>query len=169
MSLFERLAARNFPDPGLSRRTLLQVGAAAGGGLLVGFLAPVGGAEGQEDVPKGGFAPNAFIRIDPASNVTLVMPQVEMGQGTYTSISMILAEELDADWSKVSFEHAPPNDALYANPMLRPAGDRQLQLHPRLLDAAAQGRGRRADNAGRGRGDRLGRRRRPPAAPKPAR
>ena len=64
------------------------------------------------------FAPNAFIRIDRQGEVTLIMPQVEMGQGTYTSISMILAEELDADWSKVRVEHAPPDEKLYANPML---------------------------------------------------
>ena len=107
-----------FDEPSVSanpsRRALLQVGAAAGGGLLLGFLAPVGKAAG----PGSGFAPNAFIRIDPAGKVTLIMPQVEMGQGTYTSISMILAEELDADWSQVAFDHAPPSDALYANPVL---------------------------------------------------
>ena len=116
MSLFDRIAADAAPD--LSRRTLLQAGAAAGGALLVGFLAPLGTAAGKGDAPSKGFAPNAFIRIDPAGQVTLVMPQVEMGQGTYTSISMILAEELDADWSKVVLEHAPPNEALYANPVL---------------------------------------------------
>src|SRR5437899_4803192 len=105
------------PDPPAldfkpSRRALLQVGAAVGGGLLVGFLAPAEAA-----APGGsGFAPNAFIRIDQAGNVTLIMPQVEMGQGTYTSISMILAEELDADWAKVTADHAPPSDALYGNP-----------------------------------------------------
>jgi len=66
----------------------------------------------------GEYAPNAFIRIDRQGNVTLVMPQVEMGQGVYTSISMILAEELDADWTKVKTEHAPPDEAHYANPML---------------------------------------------------
>ena len=116
MSLFDRIAA---DAPDFSRRTLLQAGAAAGGALLVGFLAPLGAAVGKAgDAPAKGFAPNAFIRIDPAGQVTLVMPQVEMGQGTYTSISMILAEELDADWSKVALEHAPPNEALYANPVL---------------------------------------------------
>src|SRR6185437_137207 len=46
----------------------------------------------------------------------LVMPQVEMGQGVYTAIPMILAEELDADYSKIVLEHAPPNDKLYGNP-----------------------------------------------------
>ena len=66
---------------------------------------------------KGTFAPNAFIRIDPTGKVTLVMPQVEMGQGVYTAIAMILAEELDADFSRVVLEHAPPNDKLYGNPI----------------------------------------------------
>ena len=105
--------------PVLSRRTLLQVGAAVGGGLIVGFIAPGGMA--AEPAATGsapaGFAPNAFIRIDRAGKITLVMPQVEMGQGVYTSISMILAEELDADWRQVSYEHAPPSDALYGNPV----------------------------------------------------
>src|ERR1700741_4778186 len=100
--------------PTLSRPTLRQGGAAVGGGLLVGFLAP-GGEAAEPQV--SGFAPNGFIRIDPAGKTTLVMPQVEMGQGTYTSISMILAEELDADWKQVAVEHAPPNDALYGNPV----------------------------------------------------
>ncbi len=117
MALFDRLSDETGPQPGPSRRALLQVAAAAGGGLLVGFLAPVGtAAERGADASARGFAPNAFIRIDPSGKITLVMPQVEMGQGTYTSISMILAEELDADWAQVGFEHAPPNDALYANP-----------------------------------------------------
>jgi isoquinoline 1-oxidoreductase beta subunit len=116
--MVDKLAAPDRPLANPSRRVLLQVGAAAGGGLLVGFLAPVGKAAGlDDDAPAGGFAPNAFIRIDRSGKVTLIMPQVEMGQGTYTSISMILAEELDADWSRVAVAHAPPNDALYANPI----------------------------------------------------
>ena len=74
--------------------------------------------EQPPDIPAGQFAPNAFIRIDHAGKITLIMPQVEMGQGTYTSISMILAEELDADWSRVRVEHAPADEKLYANPDL---------------------------------------------------
>src|ERR1019366_4650094 len=69
-------------------------------------------------IEPGPFSPNAFIRIDSAGKTTLVMPQVEMGQGVFTSISMILAEELDADWNNVAVEAAPPNEKLYANPML---------------------------------------------------
>jgi isoquinoline 1-oxidoreductase subunit beta len=68
-------------------------------------------------VTAGKFAPNAFIRIEETGRTTLIMPQVEMGQGVYTSIAMVLAEELDADFSKVALLHAPPDDKLYANPV----------------------------------------------------
>src|SRR6267154_4432357 len=61
------------------------------------------------------FAPNAFIRIDPKNVVTLVMPMVEMGQGIYTAMAMLLAEELEVGLEQVRLEHAPPDDALYAN------------------------------------------------------
>ncbi|MDB5583815.1 MAG: Aldehyde dehydrogenase, partial [Bradyrhizobium sp.] len=104
-------------SPAFSRRSLLQIGAVLGGGLIVGFVAPGLEAATPASGAVSGFAPNAFIRIDPAGKITLVMPQVEMGQGTYTSISMILAEELDAAWDHVTFEHAPPSDALYGNPV----------------------------------------------------
>src|SRR5258705_2651589 len=68
------------------------------------------------DDTTGKFAPNAFIRIDTAGKTTLVMPQVEMGQGIYTGVAMVLAEELDADLKQVTLEHAPANEKLYANP-----------------------------------------------------
>src|SRR6266850_175374 len=103
---------------GMSRRTLLTSGLA--GGLLLAFHVPVHAATEPVQPPDdtaGKFAPNAFIRIDHSGKTTLVMPQVEMGQGTYTSISMILAEELDADFAHVAVEHAPPSDKLYANPI----------------------------------------------------
>src|SRR5277367_6693646 len=98
---------------GPSRRSLLRGATAAA--FVLGFYAPFGVVAAIEG---GGYAPNAFIRIDRQGDVTLIMPQVEMGQGVYTSISMILAEELDADWSRVRVEHAPPDEKLYANPML---------------------------------------------------
>ena len=60
---------------------------------------------------------NAFIRIDETGKTTLVIPQAEMGQGVYTAIAMILAEELDADLAQVVLEHAPPSDKLYGNPI----------------------------------------------------
>jgi isoquinoline 1-oxidoreductase beta subunit len=101
------------PDAALSRRGFLQAGLAVGGTLVVGFHLPL--ARGAQP-GKSVFAPNAFIRIDPHGKVALIMPQVEMGQGIYTSVAMILAEELDADFDQVSLEAAPPNDKLYGNP-----------------------------------------------------
>ena len=107
---------RAAPIAAPSRRNLLAGGLA--GSMLLAFHLPVRAADAPVQKPDadGTFAPNAFIRIDGAGKTTLVMPQVEMGQGTYTSIPMILAEELDADFSKVVLEHAPPNDKLYGNP-----------------------------------------------------
>ena len=65
-----------------------------------------------------GFAPNAFIRIGSDGQIVLTMPYAEMGQGTYTAIPMLIAEELDVDLNQVRLEHAPPNERLYANPLL---------------------------------------------------
>jgi isoquinoline 1-oxidoreductase subunit beta len=101
-----------------SRRILLKGGLAAG--FTFAFHLPLRAANEPEQLPDatdGKFAPNAFIRIDHSGKTTLVMPQVEMGQGVYTAIAMILAEELDADYAKVVLEHAPPNDKLYGNPI----------------------------------------------------
>ena len=64
------------------------------------------------------FTPNAFIRIGSDGQIVLTMPYVEMGQGTYTSIPMLIAEELDVNLKQVRLTHAPPNENLYANPML---------------------------------------------------
>ena len=101
-----------------SRRGLLKGGLAAG--FVFTFHLPLRAANEPEqsaDTTAGQFAPNAFIRIDHSGKTTLVMPQVEMGQGVYTAIAMILAEELDADYAKVALEHAPPDDKLYGNPI----------------------------------------------------
>ena len=102
---------------GMSRRGLLTGGLA--GGFLLAFHLPVRAANEPvqpPDVTDGKFAPNAFIRIDATGHTTLVMPQVEMGQGVYTAVAMILAEELDADPKQLTLQHAPPNDKLYGNP-----------------------------------------------------
>jgi isoquinoline 1-oxidoreductase beta subunit len=102
----------------VSRRALLSAGVA--GGFVLGFHLPVRAFNEPAQPPDetaGKLAPNALIRIDPSGKTTLVMPQVEMGQGVYTSLPMILAEELDADFSRVALEHAPPSDKLYGNPV----------------------------------------------------
>jgi isoquinoline 1-oxidoreductase beta subunit len=116
----------------VSRRDMLSGGLA--GGFLLAFHLPVRATDDEPaqspdnpaqppdnavqppDKSDVKFEPNAFIRIDGADKTTLIMPQVEMGQGVYTAVAMILAEELDADFSKVVLEHAPPNDQLYGNP-----------------------------------------------------
>ncbi len=97
-------------ESGLSRRELLKAGAA--GTFLLAFRLPVARADAAV------FAPDAFIRVTGDGKVTLIMPQVEMGQGVYTATAMILAEELDADLEQVRLEAAPPNEKLYANPIL---------------------------------------------------
>jgi len=94
----------------VSRRTFLETSAAVGGGLLLGFTLP---SLKQSDL----FAPNAFVRIDRDGRVTLIMHKVEMGQGTYTSMPMLLAEELEVELSQVHLEHAPADDARYAEPL----------------------------------------------------
>jgi len=99
----------------LSRRTFLATSAAAGGGLMLNLSLPLGRSEAA---PSESFVPNAFIRVGSDGQVVLTMPYVEMGQGTYTSIPMLIAEELDVSLKQVRLEHAPPNEKLYANPML---------------------------------------------------
>jgi isoquinoline 1-oxidoreductase beta subunit len=116
------LDAQNSGRSSTSRRAFLK-----GSGLLLGF-ALVGGTTSSvfaasasqvtEVEVTAPFAPNGFIRIDPKGTVTLIMPMVEMGQGTYTSLAMLLAEELEVDLDQVQVQHAPPNDALYANSIL---------------------------------------------------
>jgi len=101
----------------LSRRSFLQVGAAASGGLVLSLSLPLPDSE-AEAAEAGSFVPNAFIRIDSDGQIVLTMPYVEMGQGTYTSIPMLIAEELEVDLKQVQVEHAPPNEKLYANPLL---------------------------------------------------
>ena len=93
--ILDRIAHR-FADPesssanDLSRRRFLQAGAAAGGGLMLSLSFPFANSE-AEAAEAGGFAPNAFIRIDSDGQIVLTMPYVEMGQGDYTAIPMLIA------------------------------------------------------------------------------
>ena len=100
---------------GFSRRGFLKAGGAAGGGLMLSLSMPF--ADDKTNAADA-FVPIAFIRIDRDGQIFLTMPYVEMGQGTYTSISMLIAEELEVDLKQVQPEHAPPNEKLYANPLL---------------------------------------------------
>jgi len=96
-----------------SRRGFLKI--SASGALLLGFGLP---AQGESAAGSARFAPNAYLRVDRAGKVAFVMPHIEMGQGTHTSLPMLIAEELEVDIGKVALEHAPADDKVYANPLL---------------------------------------------------
>jgi isoquinoline 1-oxidoreductase subunit beta len=106
--------------PSHSRRDFLKltVSAAVGGGLLLAFGLPASAEVSDELTTDAPFAPNAFLRIDRSGKVTFVNPYIEMGQGTYTSIPMLIAEELEVDVNKVVVEHSPPDDKVYVNPLI---------------------------------------------------
>ena len=93
-----------------SRRAFLKASAAVSASLVVGFSMPLGMRKAfAQDAAKqpAQVPPNAFVRIAPDNTVTVLIKHSEMGQGVWTSIPMVLADELDADWSKVKVEHAP--------------------------------------------------------------
>ena len=88
----------------ISRRDFLKISALAGGGLILGFHLPFGAYEAEA---AGQVPPNAFIRIAPDDTVTVIVNHSEMGEGTYTSLPMLAAEELEADWTKIRVAPAP--------------------------------------------------------------
>ncbi|MBL8628161.1 MAG: xanthine dehydrogenase family protein molybdopterin-binding subunit [Rhodospirillaceae bacterium] len=98
----------DIPDANVSRRTLMTTTAAASGGLLLGFALPSLTAEDKlmAAVPKATDI-NAFVRIDPDNTITVLTGKTEMGQGNLTGIAMLVAEELEADWSAIKVETAP--------------------------------------------------------------
>jgi isoquinoline 1-oxidoreductase beta subunit len=101
---------------GIDRRGFLKFSALAGGGLLLGFYASnASAADAMVGQPSAAtladFSPNVFVRISPDGTVTIVAHKPEMGQGVLTSIPMILAEELDADWKSVKLDPLPPTFA----------------------------------------------------------
>jgi isoquinoline 1-oxidoreductase beta subunit len=100
-----------------SRRKFLQTTALMGGGLIIGFHLPAFAKKLRNAaIPAAeNFAPNAFVRIGKDNMITVIVNHSEMGQGAYTSLPMIIADELDADWSKVKFEAAPV-DPVYNHP-----------------------------------------------------
>ncbi|HEY2020042.1 xanthine dehydrogenase family protein molybdopterin-binding subunit [Paraburkholderia sp.] len=100
-----------------SRRTFLKAaGSIAAVGLTVGFeWAGTGRRALAATMPEATFAPNAFLRVAPDNSVTVIAKHVEMGQGAYTGIATIVAEELDANWQDVRVESAPADAKRYAN------------------------------------------------------
>jgi isoquinoline 1-oxidoreductase beta subunit len=100
----------------VSRRDFLK----ASGGLALGVylpqsLAQSGPGKTLAAGASGAFAPNAFIRIGRDNSVTVIVKHLEMGQGTYTGLPTLVAEELDADWSQIRAEGAPADAKRYNN------------------------------------------------------
>jgi len=93
-----------------NRRQFLKGSAAVG--LVIGFHIPVRGAAAATDAE---FVPNAFLRIAPDNTVTVICKHIEFGQGPYTGIATILADEIDADWNQIRVESAPADAEKYAN------------------------------------------------------
>ena len=102
-------------DSEIPRRDFLKLSVAASGGLLIGFYLPSALAQPHAATT---FAPNAFVRIGTDEQVTIIVNHSEMGQGVYTALPMILADELDADWTKVRFQPAPVDPA-YNHPVFK--------------------------------------------------
>src|SRR5580700_2549363 len=98
----------------VNRRSFLRVTSLAGGGVLLGLYIKPPKASAQFG-PAAPPVPNNYIKIDPDGTVTIMAKDPEIGQGVKTMLPMMIAEELDADWSKVRVEQADLNDGLYGN------------------------------------------------------
>jgi isoquinoline 1-oxidoreductase beta subunit len=96
----------------MERRAFLQTAGTVGAGLVIGFRIPTR----RDQQTAGPFAPNAWLRIAPDDSVMVIVDRSEMGQGVTTALPMLLAEELEADWTKVQIEFAPADKA-YINPL----------------------------------------------------
>jgi isoquinoline 1-oxidoreductase subunit beta len=112
-----RVAFKAENDLNLNRRSFLRVSAAAAGGLLVSlyFDLPAAMQEGRQTPPPKVYPPDAFVHIRPDGKIVIQVNRLEFGQGVHTSLPMILADEMDADWSQVEAQLAPAADA-YKDP-----------------------------------------------------
>src|SRR5882762_6154063 len=113
-----RVALKTDNDLNLNRRSFLSVSAAAAGGLLVSLYLdlPVSAQEGRPAPPPKIYPPDAFVHIRPDGKILITVNRLEFGQGVQTSLPMILADEMDADWSQVIAELAPAAD-VYKDPV----------------------------------------------------
>jgi isoquinoline 1-oxidoreductase beta subunit len=117
----------------LSRREFVVVGAAAGAGLVIGFYLPHGSPTGAT------FSPNAFVKVASDGKITIVVARSEMGQGVHTSLPMILAEELEADWKQITIEQAGANPTLYGDQQTGSSASLRISWDPlRKAGAAAR-------------------------------
>ena len=141
----------------VTRRHFLKVTAAAGGGLLIGFHIPEALAATVQPkpwtTPPQGAEINAWLAIDAEGNVTIRVPHTEMGQGALTAVSMMIAEELDVDWTRVRAVFADPNRHLRNNneyTSMNTSGSAVVRRqHPHIMQAGASARERLKEAAAR--------------------
>jgi isoquinoline 1-oxidoreductase beta subunit len=99
----------------LNRRDFIKAGAATGAVLSIGFTLPGCAPREEAGAPGASMAPNAFVRITGDGTVTVISKHLEMGQGSYTGLATLVADELDADWGKIRVEGAPADVSRYNN------------------------------------------------------
>jgi isoquinoline 1-oxidoreductase subunit beta len=136
--MLDAAASRSAVDPTLNRRSFLKLAGIAGGGLALAFYIGDRATALAEDGDRG-FVPNAFLRIAPDGTIVIYSKGPEIGQGIKTSFPMIIAEELDADWSKVRVQQAAVNPAVYGRQSA--GGSRSIAMNwEQLRRAGAVGR-----------------------------
>jgi isoquinoline 1-oxidoreductase subunit beta len=141
----------------VTRRHFLKVSAAAGGGLLIGFHIPEAFAATVQGkpwtTPPQGAEINSWLAIDAEGNVTIRVPHTEMGQGALTAVSMMIAEELDVDWTRVRAVFADPNRHLRNGneyKSMNTSGSAVVRRqHPHIMQAGASARERLKEAAAR--------------------
>ncbi|WP_437963523.1 xanthine dehydrogenase family protein molybdopterin-binding subunit [Sorangium sp. So ce260] len=101
----------------VSRRDFLQATAGSAAGLLLSFYVPAGVRAAPKAAQPAPLSPNAFVRVGTDESVTVLLAHSEMGQGIWTGLAMLIAEELECDWSKVRSEHAPAAP-VYGHPVM---------------------------------------------------
>ena len=141
----------------VTRRHFLQVTVSTSGGMLIGFYLPESDAASIQPKPwtalPQGAEINAWLAIDAEGNVTIRVPHTEMGQGALTSVSMMIAEELNVDWTRVRAVFADPNRHLRNNneytTMFTAGSALVRRQHPHIMQAGASARERLKEAAAR--------------------
>ena len=101
------------PDASVNRRDFLRASSVGGISLVVGFYLGLPRSAEADVRSEGPFTPNGWIRIDRSGQITVLIEKTEIGQGIFTALSMIVADELEADWSQVRVEHVAVTDAYH--------------------------------------------------------
>jgi hypothetical protein len=136
---------KNAKSTGVSRRRFLGTSAVAAGGLTFAFTIPFGNDAAAQTMPS---EVNAWVVVKPDDSIVIRIARSEMGQGTLTGLSQLVAEELDVNWAKVSAEYPTPATNLARNRVWGNFGTGGQPRHSPKQRLCAQGRRSRAHDAG---------------------